>query len=234
MKEEIIISHSKLMAQPKNRDFSLLDHPLLWPNFKAEIAFGIATGSKTSKFDLSKLNDVEKLSWLLIANDIIDFDLTYPIIEEIHNTDYLQPSIEAAKIFNELSISIADLESSLPINFSDYNYEYYLHFNTATNPLKLPTLTKTEDYIENIIKYNYTVYDCFFSVTFINSIIARYKGKDINLSFVIFKARKNKMTVGIIAESTLRGDTSYYDISHTPPPDGDGSLLSIVLPHLYK
>lgn len=237
MKEEVHIKHSKLLPEALTFDFDLLDHPDLEPDFKKQIAFDVAfTKAKTSKFKLSKLSDVSKLRWLFDADKFIDFDLTYPIIESAHETNFLKAGIDAELNGKELKVSIDDLEQNLGSNFKfeNHNYEYYLHFNIASNPLKMPVLVETTDLINNIIKYNYTNEDFFFSVPFFNSLINLEKDKTISLAFVIISSAKANKTIGIKAEFDKRAIQKYYDMSYTPPPptklateqpNGKGSVM---------
>ncbi len=217
MKEEVHVNHSKLLSSASAINFNLLDHKDLDPDFKKQIPFDALFNHKTSKFSLSKLSSVDKLKWLLNADSVIDFALTYPIIESLHETNYFKTLIDSEINGNELSVSIEALELSLGIEFKDHNYQYYLHFNTANKPLLMPVLVKTKDLIKNIQNYSYTKQDFFFSVPFFNSLIDLAKSKKIKLSFVTFSSPKGHQTVGIKAQFEIREDQKYYDISHNPP-----------------
>lgn len=221
MKEEVHVNHSKLLQSAGGINFNLLDHKDLDPDFKKQIPFDTLFNHKTSKFSLSKLTSVDKLKWLLNADSVIDFALTYPIIESLHETNYFKTLIDAEMNGKELSLSIEALELSLGIEFKDHNYKYYLHFNTANNPLLMPVLVETNDLIKNIQNNRYSQQDFFFSVPFFNSLIdINQKSKKIKLSFITFSSPKGYQTVGIKAEFESRGDEQYYDISHNPPTDG--------------
>lgn len=221
MKEEVHVNHSKLLSSANTINFNLLDHRDLEPDFKKEIAFDAFFKHKTSKFNLSKLSGVDKLKWLLNADTIIDFALTYPLIESVHQTNYFKPLIDAEVNGNELSVSIKDLESSLKIDFTAHNYMYYLHFNIAKKPLAMPILVQTSDLINNLIMQKYTAAeDFFFSVSFFNSLIGSVKSKEINLSFVTIHSLKGNKTIGFKANFKTKGIEEYYDISYTPPPTG--------------
>jgi hypothetical protein len=218
MKEEVHIKHSKLFSSAGNYNLNLLNHPDLVPNPLTQIPFDVLTKFKTSKFNLSKLPSVDKLAWLLNANDIIDFNLTYPIIETLHETYYLKQAIDAEVNGKELIVTIKSLESSLGILFKDHNYTHYLHFNTSTNPLKTPVLIQTNDLIKNIDNNSYNEHDFFFSVPFINSLINYKKSKEINLSFVTINLNGGDKTVGIKATfGDSKSVAKYYDISYNPP-----------------
>lgn len=168
----------------------------------------------TYLFDFSAIDNKSKLLSIQAIDKYIAFDLSFPYIESIHESENLASKIDAAITAQKCQgYNIISLENQLAINdINALTYSHYLHFEKDS--LK-PSLIEMKELINN--STTYTGNDFFFSVPYIRSLLFKNNNdKGLKITFVKIKNVDNEDTIALKAEYS-NGNVKYADVSYNPP-----------------
>lgn len=188
--------------------------------------FGVLEIQKTDDYyliDLTQVNPLKKLKSLLLLDQYINFENSYPLIENLHDSQNLSIEIDfevTNKRFKEYK-NIGELNSIFGVEIKNLTYSHYIHFEKNT---LVPKLIETKNLIANLA--NYIGDDFFFSVPYLKSLIFRNKSDNLNIKFVKIKNEDKNDTIALIIVYS-DGTTKYGDVSYNPPKGKIGATVQL-------
>jgi hypothetical protein len=172
------------------------------------------------KINISLLSSIEKLHFLKIVKNEIDYALTLPNVEKVHDVVYLSNEIENALITKKVIVNCKDFG----FDFTNMNYSNYLIFEIIDLGA-IPKLETIDDVINNVKNYTHSQY--FISVPFFRSLmLLNNNSNDIELHITTLEINKKTALVfkAYFNNNSLQA-SKFYDI-HYNPTLGTGKPLS--------